>query len=53
MKHAKKPTYTQRKLIEKWKLNARDWLVERDTTESLVLVHRFCESTTRTIPKEQ
>ena len=51
MKHGKKPTYEQRKLIDKWKLNTRDWLVVKDTPEQMVLVHRLSYKTTRTIPK--
>lgn len=51
MKHGKKPTYEQRKLIQQWKLDAHDWLVVKDTTEEMVLVHRHSDKTTRTIPK--
>ena len=40
MKHLKKPTREQKKLIQKGKLNPADWMVERDTTEEMVLVHR-------------
>ena len=52
MKNGKKPTYSQRKLIEKWKLDAHDWLVVKDTPEQLVLVHKYSDKTTRIIPKE-
>ena len=52
MKHGKKPTREQRKLIERSKLNATDWLVVKDTPEELVLVHRFSDKTTKTIHKE-
>ena len=51
MKNGKKPTYEQRKLIERWKLDAHDWLVVKDTPEQMVLVHRLSGKTTRTIPK--
>lgn len=53
MKHAKKPTREQRKLITKARLKPEDWMVERDTTEKLVLVHRHFDSVSRTISKEQ
>lgn len=34
MKHGKKPTREQRKLMQKWKVNAQDWLVEREPSMS-------------------
>ena len=51
MKHGKKPTREQRKLLQKLKLNAADWMVERDTPKEMVLVHRHFDSVTRTIHK--
>lgn len=51
MKHGKKPTVAQRKLMEKWKLDWRDWLVTSDTPERLELVHRLFDRVTKTIPK--
>lgn len=51
MKHGKKPTREQRKLMEKWKLKSEDWLVERETTTELVLRHRHFDSKTKIIPK--
>ena len=51
IKHGKKPTYTQRKLIEQWGMDAHDWLVTKDTPEQMELVHRYSDKTTRTIPK--
>ena len=53
MKHKKKPTREQRKLIERKRLKAEDWMVERDTPEKLVLVHRHFDSVKREIHKEQ
>ena len=50
MKHGKKPTRTQRKLMEKWKVNIKDWLVERETLYELVLRHRHFD-TKKIIPK--
>lgn len=51
MKHGKKPTREQRKLMQKWKVNCQDWLVERETLHELVLIHRHFENKTKTIPK--
>lgn len=51
MKNGKRPTYTQRKLIEQWKMDAHDWLVIKDTSTEMVIQHRHSEKTTRTIPK--
>lgn len=48
-----KPTVAQRKLMEKWKLNPANWMVERDTPTEMVLVHRFSDKTTRIIHKER
>jgi hypothetical protein len=50
MKHGKKPTREQRKFIERSKLSASEWLVERETSTEMVLVHRFTK-TTKTIWK--
>ena len=50
MKHGKKPTREQRKLMEKWKVNTQDWLVERETNTELVLRHRHFDKT-KIIPK--
>ena len=51
MKHGTKPTRTQRKLMETWKVNSEDWLVERETPTELVLLHRHFENKTKIIPK--
>ena len=51
MKHGKKPTVAQRKLMTKWKLDLRDWLVERETLTELVLIHRHFDGKTKIIPK--
>ena len=50
MKHGTKPTREQRKLMEKWKVNTQDWLVERETNNELVLIHRNF-NTKKIIPK--
>ena len=52
MKHGRKPTREQRKLITKARLKPEDWMVERDTPEKLVLVHRHFDSVSRQIDKE-
>ena len=51
MKHGKKPTVSQRKLMEKWKLDWRDWLVIKDEPSRMTLVHRYFDDKTKIIPK--
>ena len=51
VKHGKKPTREQRKLMQKWKLNSQDWLVERETLDKMVLVHRHFDNKIKIIPK--
>lgn len=51
MKHGKKPTYEQRKLIQSAGLDSHEWLVVKDTPTEMVLVHRQVDKTIRTIPK--
>jgi hypothetical protein len=51
MKNPKKPTVAQMKLIVKWKLDPTMWLVSKDTTTEMVLVHRHSDKTIRVIPK--
>ncbi len=51
MKHGKKPTREQRKLLMKWKLDPAMWLVVKDTPDEMMLVHRHFDSTTKVIPK--
>jgi hypothetical protein len=50
MKHGCKPTYEQRKLIQKAGLDSHDWLVVKDTSTELVLVSRDSKDT-KSIPK--
>lgn len=52
MKHGKKPTREQRKLIQSWRLDPAVWLVVKDTPEQMELVHRYSDRTTRIIHKE-
>jgi hypothetical protein len=51
MKHGTKPTREQRKLMQMWKVNAQDWLVERETLTELVLRHRHFDKVKKIIPK--
>ena len=51
MKHGKKPTREQRKLMEKWKVNTQDWLVVKDEPSKMTLVHRHFDNKTKVIPK--
>lgn len=53
MKHGKKPTREQRKLLEQWRLKPTDWLVCKDTSSEMILVHRLSDRTIRTIPKKE
>ena len=52
MKHGKRPNVRQCKLIQAWGLDPADWLIVKDTPESMTIVHRYSDSTTRTLPKE-
>lgn len=52
MKHGKRPSVRQCDLMKSWRLNPADWLVVKDTPDEMWLVHRYCPSTTRIIPKE-
>lgn len=51
MKKLKKPTREQRKLIQSKRLNPENWMIERDTPEKIVLVHKHFDNKTRTIKK--
>ena len=51
MKHGTRPTRSQRKLMEKWKLDTYSWLVVKDTSTEMVLVHRHSDRTRKIIPK--
>lgn len=41
MKHRKKPTVAQCKVLKSWGLNWQNWLVSKDTPEVMVIVHRY------------
>lgn len=51
MKHGKKPTVAQMKLMVKWKLDPTMWLVVKDTPGEMLLVHRHISNTKKIIPK--
>ena len=51
MKNGKKPTVNQRKLMEKWKLDWRDWFVVKDEPTQMTIVHRHFDNKTKIIPK--
>ena len=53
MKHGKKPTREQRKLITKWRMDPAMWLVVKDTPEFMELVHRYSDQTRKRIPKRR
>lgn len=51
MKHGKRPTREQRKLMQTWKLNSDDWLVVKDEPHQMTLVHRHFDKKTKIVPK--
>lgn len=52
MKHGRKPTREQKKLIQKWGLDPAVWFVVKDKPDQMELVHRHSDKTTRIIHKE-
>ena len=52
MKHGRRPTYGQWKVLEAAGLNPKDWLVVKDTPELMEIVHRHSDRTRRVIRKE-
>lgn len=51
MKHGVKPTRDQRKLIKRCGLDTHEWLVIKDTSTEMVLLHRHYEHVIRVIAK--
>ena len=51
MKHGKKPTRNQKKLLKAARYNYENWFVIKDTAAEMVIQNRQTE-TTRTIRKE-
>ncbi len=50
MKNGKKPTLAQKKLMTRYHLNYENWLVVKDTSTEMVILHR-ATNRTRTILK--
>lgn len=53
MKHGKRPTVAQCKLMTKWNLDAADWLVVKDTPETMTVVRRGDRTQTVEISKRE
>ena len=53
MKNGKKPTYSQRKLIQQNGLNPEEWMVSKDTPSQMLLVHRNNQQIIKTVTKER
>ena len=51
MKQLSKPTRSQRIFIKSKRLNPENWMVERDTPEQMVLVHKHFDGKKRIIQK--
>ena len=53
MKHGVKPTRAQKMLLRAWGLDPGDWLVVKDTSTEMEIVHRYSDKTKRVITKEK
>lgn len=53
MKHGKKPTREQCKLIQEANLKPEEWFVVKDQHDQMLLVYRTDDKKTRIIPKEK
>lgn len=51
MKHGVKPTRAQKILLRAWGLDPGDWLVVKDTSTEMEVVHRYSDKTRRVITK--
>lgn len=51
MKHGKRPTVNQCKLIKSKGLDPAVWFVVKDTPEKMELIHRYSDITKREIKK--
>lgn len=45
MKNGKKPTVAQRSLMKQRRLNSDNWLVVKDTPQSMLIIHRQSQRT--------
>lgn len=52
MKHGKRPTVRQKKLMAEKRLNPDNWLIVKDTPTEMHVVHRYSDKTVRVIRKE-
>ena len=50
MKHGKKPTVQQRKLLQAYHMAPGDWLVVKDLPDRMEVVHRYFDLH-KTVPK--
>lgn len=51
MRKGKAPTRKQKLLLDYYGLNPADWLVAKNTSKEMTVVHRHTD-TARTLPKE-
>ena len=51
MKNGKKPTVAQKKALKAAGLNPDNWLISKDTPESMLIIHRV-SGKARTVRKE-
>ena len=52
MKHGTKPTVRQCRILQAKRLDPDNWLIERETPDEMVIVHRY-GNTKRIIKKER
>lgn len=50
MKHGKKPTVAQKKMLKAWHLNPEDWLIVKKEADKITIVHRYTDKV-RYIPQ--
>lgn len=41
MKHGKRPTVRQRKILQQMGLNSDNWLISQDTASVMIVIHRY------------
>ena len=51
MKNPKKLTRQMKELLKQKNLNPADWLMERNTTQEIVFVHRHSDRTRKVVSK--
>lgn len=49
MKNGKKPTVSERKHIESFRLNSSNWLISKKTSDFWLLVHRNTNTTRKIV----